>query len=783
MKKILIPLLFVCSLLNGQVYKIGGNDTIIYDGASPAGVIQLGKVYEASFSLPDGLPTTNLLGYWSYEYGINSDSTIYLVDADNNPVDTIDIVGLDWDITNDSLGIPLKTAAVMDWVGTPAHDTAFWKYDVYPTICKYTKNVDYGNKSFIKILNHRLNSDSTELYPSRISEIAIYSTAASGDDLTSLNSRFGTASKPASAVKWVGKTAASTRNGSFDSPYLTLTIAYAASAVGDTIIIKSGEYREAYSGSVFYVYLDKANRTIRSCGNVRIKTDDTDYEFRAQAASTHTLKGLVIDGESNTKYNVNSYVSNHTVSLYNCVFKNSTTNSLFAAVHSTVTTYYLDQCIVLKNPSIPDGIKLSETYVNAVDVSYLTANTNQYWNLFKNCKIYFSANDRIRYNVFNTNKSSVASDGSSGTVDISYNDFNFTFLDAGLNPALITSALTSSQTIFNITNNNFTSNDTGVVTKTCYWILLEYGKTPTISNNFMYSKNKGAFYSVFLSSNDSVWGKCNIDYNYIHSNSTSGSLISMGGETTKIGKFNNSEILGNHLIGHLVDYPSLTATTHSIIANAGINYDIRYNYIEYVLLGLVVKTGTGQTYTANGIGYNIFYNNSRDIWIRKASGVNIYNNTLVKTSAYDPYLGGRICIDDYGGSHSSNDTIINNIIYSIHNNHKIYFGNYAANNGCFLKGNVIYNDYADILYDSTNYFTLAESISAGYADNTNTQTDPNLTNLTTQLWPIEKLDGITLDAGYDDGLDITTTWGSLTVSPAIVTKQQGATWQIGAYVK
>ena len=92
----------------------------IYDGDAPSGVIQLGKVYAPNFSLPDGLPTTNLLGYWSYSYGINSDSTIYLVDADNNPVDTIDIVGLDWDITNDSLGIPLKTAAALDWVGTPA---------------------------------------------------------------------------------------------------------------------------------------------------------------------------------------------------------------------------------------------------------------------------------------------------------------------------------------------------------------------------------------------------------------------------------------------------------------------------------------------------------------------------------------------------------------------------------------------------------------------------------------------------------------------------------------
>jgi type I site-specific restriction endonuclease len=37
-------------------------------------------------------------------------------------------------------------------------------------------------------------------------------------------------------------------------------------------------------------------------------------------------------------------------------------------------------------------------------------------------------------------------------------------------------------------------------------------------------------------------------------------------------------------------------------------------------------------------------------------------------------------------------------------------------------------------------------------------------------------------ADYDDGLDVTTEFGSLTEDISIVTKQQGASWQIGAYI-
>ncbi|MFA6336275.1 MAG: right-handed parallel beta-helix repeat-containing protein, partial [Bacteroidales bacterium] len=52
-----------------------------------------------------------------------------------------------------------------------------------------------------------------------------------------------------------------------------------------------------------------------------------------------------------------------------------------------------------------------------------------------------------------------------------------------------------------------------------------------------------------------------------------------------------------------------------------------------------------------------------------------------------------------------------------------------------------------------------------------------------ELYPTIPIEiGETLDAAFDDGMDVTTNWGSLTSVPTVVTKQQSATWQIGAYI-
>jgi len=42
--------------------------------------------------------------------------------------------------------------------------------------------------------------------------------------------------------------------------------------------------------------------------------------------------------------------------------------------------------------------------------------------------------------------------------------------------------------------------------------------------------------------------------------------------------------------------------------------------------------------------------------------------------------------------------------------------------------------------------------------------------------------GVDLGVDYDDGLDAMTNWGNKNTVPNVITKQQGANWDIGAYV-
>jgi hypothetical protein len=61
-------------------------------------------------------------------------------------------------------------------------------------------------------------------------------------------------------------------------------------------------------------------------------------------------------------------------------------------------------------------------------------------------------------------------------------------------------------------------------------------------------------------------------------------------------------------------------------------------------------------------------------------------------------------------------------------------------------------------------------------------TDPSNGDFTLKIGSVAIGAGVDLGASYDDGLDASTDWGDSSTVPVIVTKQQGASWDIGAYV-
>ena len=772
MKKILIILLTTFSLqAHSQITKIH-QDTISYsqDLRPNATEISGDVVYMSSFSVP--VPTENLLGYWCEDYGIEADSTIILVNTSNEPVDTIDLPGLDWDITAGY--IPLKTAALMDWVGTPLIDTGFWNYPIYPTTV--FQNIDYDSTTYFMVADHVLNADSTESHPARITEIAIYSQA------TDANTYFNV--PDIGTVKWVDKYyTGGGNNGNYATPYTSIESAYKALTAGTPILVKSGTYLEEFNGTTIrYLYLDKASSNISSIGNVSLTSVSTSYEVRFVAASTHTLNRIIIDGQSNTTYNCDGYTANMTVNLNNCVFKRATGYSINTTVNATTQEFNLNNCVSLNGKTgdinVVDYCTVNESFIN--DVTYVSGKF--YWNhIGLSGTIALKTGVRLNYNHFITGGyQAINAISVTGNYYIQRNIFDFTFADNGSNIYTIQQPLTSSQAIPYIEYNTFSSSDTGTLTRVCSYVKLDYAKTPKINHNTFTSRAKSQFDHIVLTASDSVFGKCELNYNSFASNSLSSTIINIGGENLKTGKFDSTELIGNKITGHLYDYPSTEATTHAMLLNAGINFDVRYNLIEYTHIGMVVKAGGEQSYTTNGVGYNVFNNNNRSLWVRGVKDLNVYNNTFVKTTTYDPHTGGMIAIDENsaaaGDQFSERVAVNNSIIYSNNNTVKLYMDQHAADSSCTVNNSLIWNNAADLLTVTATGYTLTEANAEGIITNS-IQQNPNFTSVT-QLWPITPFTGFDLGVTYNLGLDISTTWPT-----SIVTKQQGATWQIGAYIQ
>jgi hypothetical protein len=133
------------------------------------------------------------------------------------------------------------------------------------------------------------------------------------------------------------------------------------------------------------------------------------------------------------------------------------------------------------------------------------------------------------------------------------------------------------------------------------------------------------------------------------------------------------------------------------------------------------------------------------------------------------------------GDQFCEDVICKNNIFDINRpvGTLIFFDEHAADNGCVVENSVVYGAEFKLTDNATTYATLALAQAAGWmADSVDT--DPLLANMIPAT-PITGAEDLGDD--YDDGLDVASTFGSATTLPSIVTKQQPATWQMGAYIQ
>lgn len=723
--------------------------------------------------------------------------------------------GRNWTINNKdfsddwTIGFPLKSAAT---ISPPSGDAVLIAADINNfmytggvpneiSVVSFFSNVDYENKFFSREVAQRVGANGIEVYESRIVDITFYETVKSGGDLDKCNSYFEVPELNI-AAKWIDGSVLVTGDGSFSNPWKTINEARLAASIGDTIYIKSGTYNEQLNASLDYWYVDKT-LIYQGLGNCKVTSPDATHTLRV-VNNSPVFNNLIIDGQDTTFYSVEFISSNSPTPIFNnCLFKGNTSQYLLNSANNSTA-------------------KFNECVFDSEGNRVVTYNNVEFINCYTNAKL---ENQEAVNNKFNYNKS----------VYSKYSDVNilitnaagggiFSFIGNEINTkgrGVWFQYATNNSTIIAENNNiiftwdsyqNYSGGGIYVydenwipylernnielvgenATDICYGIYLYKCTTPTVERNIFKTESKEKFSAFLMQALDTyVTGKVKFNYNSIYSNTTKGTDVAIGHETTFANRFDGSEVIGNYYRGYRYNHPAETdVTTHAFLLSGGINFDIKYNFIEQTKLALVVKTGIEDTYTEKGIHFNLFKNNATSIWIRGINGINVINNTVyyddnVSALGFDNALNA----DENSanpGNYSENVIVKNLIVFSSINTplkSAIWFDQHAADNGSEADYCIISDDTMNAYrFGVTTYATIAEAKAASKMLNSSNANPLLNSDLTPQASSPINI-GVYLE-DYKTGLDILTNFGNVETVPNVITKNQNAlAVTIGAYIK
>lgn len=736
-------------------------------------------------------------------FGLNG--TIVTIGADSYFKDVINtrdflITGYDFDATLDK-GFPYKSAAT---ISAPVGDAVLiaadinkFLYDAGGTpnaipVVSLFQDIDYEHKLFCKHAAQVLDGNGVETYEPRVLEIVMYANVKADADLTTCQTYYDVPAEDATA-KWVvpapiGSDAAA---GTKAAPWATFTKAFATENTGKVIYFKSGNYDKS---STSY-----NNNKPTGIGLVVIN-DSTTYSIAINNASVTLLKGIVTKGTGN---------------------------------YSSITLTATD-LIVLKNLKItPTGGRGIASTLKEIHYVIFEGTTN---NSYPSLQLVTAIDKTISDNLFSQSEQlgDIEIKTAAGIIDIKNNKFKSApRSDAGSNILV-----SSPSGCVNIIGNHFQSTAALQTAFTsngalgaamaeiefAYNTIIDYFysyklidfpnhqlHTPYVHHNTMISyQGAGATWrgvgfhagnarfeyniirhdtaistvgddidqNILNGEIGAVTLSNQVNYNKIIVNRNAETHIIIGGSASCDGddKITLIELIGNVIKGY--GYFNATSGAASAIAVYWQkNPLIKYNNIYGCKYG--IKIGHGVDNTANGIFYNLFQNSEIGIYNQKLNNIPVCNNTIVSTvnSAYGVYLEvgtsgvviknniivllgtGNCCGVRVAGV--GVDTVDYNIYYCP-NGTLIFYENGVSKT--FAQWQGLGYDAHSVVLDAAQYAALFNS------------------DYTLKTGSVAIGAGATLDAAYDDGLDASTVWGADTVAPSVVTKQQGASWDIGAYI-
>jgi len=703
-----------------------------------------------------------------------SDLTVIDIDGDKYfkaiKGDHLLITGYDFP-TGLTKGFPYKSSATIDIFGQTG-----------VPVQSLFQNFDYANTYFCKHSAQVVDGNGVETYEPRVSGLVEYSAPLTGADLTAANTYFDVPAK--GTAIWVSKTGSDSNAGTEALPCLTVCYARGIAAAGATVYIKSGVYAE-FESPRHYVLLYQAG-TLKTIGNVEITGTDANRILLSDAANIN-IDGTGLKNDCVSPIQLNNHAglvvnrSNVNIPGANAmiVWGSATiTNSLIKSNSIAITKRSSDKILTLNTCKLISGsyginnafggthtnVITNSTYIGSLSMSGVMALT-ALGNKFE----------------FSGDAFTLAA-GSSGTLSIKYSKMSK--LGAYVNDFLNTTGKLFDVTIENCiadseTNSDFILSDCGVIS---------FKRNKLISGG----NGKNVFLMIKTVTVATVFDVSgNLITSEIVGAGSNPALISIGTDATSTGDnlmtglVYNNKVLGDYHILGAVD-----SSQHVIPVFWQNKVKVYNNYIEGGNIAIVFKHQGGDC-TDSAVIYNIVVNCFNGLQMKGAKNVPNYNNTVINKS-----LSNSKCIyvhsNDGVGQVSDGCIFKNNIIIDVSEAvNSLLVSIEGTQTGLIFDYNIYYSTLEKPFSVGYVAKTFAEWQALGYDEHSIMLTEAQFNALFTDFangdYSLKTGSaaigaGVTLDAAYDDGLDASTDWGNDTVLPVIVTKQQGASWDIGAYI-
>lgn len=746
-----------------------------------------------------GIPFKSDSLFWLDGTILYSAPNYYFVDKSGNGRNFL-ITGYDFD-TAWTKGFPYKSAAT---ISAPTGDATLIAADInnylyaaggtpnaIPVVSLF-QDVDYEHKLFCRHEAQVIDGNGVETYEPRVKDIVLYTNVKSGADLTKCQSYYGVPVEDANA-KWIDPIDGvdATGNGTKTTPYKTIAkVETLTLTAGTQIYIKSGietyyllsskgyKYKAiglftlTSSDATFWIRLSNDNAAIEgfisgSAKAIGINSSKSVYVNKCKPL--YTSFGITTSNGATTITIENSiFISGNKVSIktdalnYACIFRNNYCNDMQmfqvgnstgcnATVNNNKYKYTSGAAPFMisfsrTNNITATGNKCNGALMFITDVADATGNISLKYN---NC-VAVSAQSFVY--------SSMSQQSCNYTWDISHNIFTCGAFGIG-------SIFLKSQQNMLVSYNTCTS-----FGATTFASLIDVTSTTRVCNNVIIRNN--SYYT-----------------NVVNTSNAPLAIIIVGDQenTSTNDKMDGTIIEYNKVIGKPF-YGGGNTNAHAVFITRTKNSIVRYNLVYGFALGIVFKRGTfGHCYG------NIVKDCNVGIDLKNHNDTVVYGNTIIN-AINDSYELIIIVVDD-NLTPNLRATIKNNILYNSSTNAaaKVYsYDGTCADN--VIDYNSIYSYNEDFALNNTTATGYNESEWQALGFDTHSIMLPTLAAAKALFTDYDNGDyslvvgstaigiGVDLGATYDDGLDASTNWGTDTQLPVVVTKQQGANWDIGAYI-